>query len=147
MPRYPGKPGRGSIFVNCLVLLGALGAMAAGLTYSMPAYRQYAIRMTRADAQQELLELSQRLQRCFRHTSNYGVLDKVPNQCVTLPQATPQGTYVITGDIKRSTFLLVATPQMQQAEDIECGAFTVNQTGQPGITGTGKREECWSGRN
>ncbi len=118
--------------------------LVAAVPVSRSIYRQYVIEVTRADARRELLGLAQRLQRCFSHTGNYALLDSVKNACITLPQVTPDGMYLITGDVAASTFRLTATPQEAQADDTLCGAFTLNQAGGQEVTGTGKEEECWA---
>lgn len=132
--------------IKWMLVLALMAAAAATLaTICIPAYRQYVIRVTRMDAKRELLVLAQRLGRCLARTNNR-TPDSVLNTCVTLPQATPGGAYLITGDIAANTFLLTATPQARQVEDTECGAFTLNQLGTQGISGTGTKEGCWSGR-
>jgi type IV pilus assembly protein PilE len=125
-----------------MVVIGILAAIA------IPSYRQYVIRSTRTDAKRELLGLASRLERCFTRTFDYTRLDDVPNPCVTLPQTLPEGTYVITAApaMTANTFTLVATPQGGQADDADCGAFTIDQLGRQGITGTGTAVGCWGGR-
>jgi type IV pilus assembly protein PilE len=126
------------------VWLVVLIVLATAVLVSRPLYRQYVIEVTRADATRELAGLAQRLQRCFARTGNYALLDSVQNTCVTLPQATPGGMYLITGDVAENTFRLTATPQQAQAKDMQCGAFTLNQAGGQEVTGTAKQEECWA---
>lgn len=121
-----------------------LALLVSAALVSRPLYRQYVIEVTRADAKRELQALAHRLQRCFSRTGSYALLDSVKNSCVTLPQATPGGMYVISGDVAESTFRLTATPQQAQADDMQCGAFTLNQAGGQEVTGTAKHEECWA---
>ncbi|MEO6080405.1 MAG: type IV pilin protein [Steroidobacteraceae bacterium] len=144
MTRTPGNPRKRVLTI--IKWMVAMVLVTSVVVISIPAHRQYAMRFTRMDAQRDLMELAQRLERCFSRTNNYALADNAQNICVNLPQATPQGAYLISGDIEARTFLLTATPQALQAEDTECGAFTLNQSGKQGITGTGTEESCWSRR-
>jgi type IV pilus assembly protein PilE len=144
MTRYPGSMRqRGVTLMELMVVMVVVGILAA---IAIPSYRQYVIRATRTDAKTELLGLASRLERCFTRTFNYTRMDDVPNACVTVPYTMTEGTYTITGNIAAATFTLTATPQAGQADDALCGAFTINQLGQQGITGTGTAVGCWGGR-
>lgn len=142
MSGQPEKPVNRTLrFAVWLVVCAALVSI---VLVSRPLYRQYAMEVTRADARRELRALAERLQRCFSRTGSYALLDSVKTACVTLPQATPGGMYLITGDVAADTFRLTATPQDAQSLDTGCGAFTLDQAGGQGVTGTAKQEECWA---
>lgn len=132
----------GITLMELMVVLAIVGILSA---IAIPAYRQHVVRVTRTDAKRDLMNIAQRLERCFTRSNDYED-DGSGADCVTLPQANPEGTYQVSGELTTRTFTLTATPLGGQASDAQCGAFTLNQLGQQGITGTGTAEGCWSGR-
>ena len=141
MGAYPRRSSQRGVTLMELVVVVVVVAILAAV--AIPAFRQHALRMKRTDAKRELLMLADQLERCRKHTSNYTRLDDVPHACIALPYTNPEGTYRITGAISSSTFQLTATPQGGQVSDAACGAFTLDQLGQHGITGNGAAAECW----
>ena len=131
---------------SLIELMVVVAIVAILVRIAIPAYRQYAMRVKRVDATRELMSVAGRLERCYTRTNNYTRLDDVPNVCVTLPYTNAEGTYVISGTITANAFSLTATPQAGQANDTKCAAFTINQLGQQGITGSGTAQGCWGGR-
>lgn len=130
---------RGMSLIELMIAVAIVGILAA---VAVPAYRNYVIRVTRTDAKRDLLAVTQRLERCFTRFNAYNNAG-----CdVALPVTTAEGTYTITGNVTATTYTLTATPQGAQANDAECSAFTVNQAGTQGITGSGNALACWTGR-
>jgi type IV pilus assembly protein PilE len=120
--------------------------IAVLIAIGIPGYQHHVLRAKRVDASRELLMLAQRLQECHDRTESFARMDDVPNACVVLPYTILEGTYRITGAVAADGFLLSAEPQGPQAADSHCGAFTIDHTGTPGITGTGTSSACWQGR-
>lgn len=131
------------MLTTVVVLLASAVALTVLGRLSISSYRSYAVGISRMDAQRELQELARRLTRCLAR-GEAPIPDLAPQSCVTFPQTTPEDTYLITGSIEGSDFLLTATPLAAQAEDTECGALTLDQAGSKGITGVGTREACWA---
>lgn len=135
---------RGSTLSTVVVLLATSAVLAVAAHFSVSSYRQYAMRITRLDAQRELQAVAGRLERCLGYGGEVAVDENPLEDCVTFPLTTPEDTYLITGNIEGRVFTLTATPLATQAQDIECGALTLNHLGLQGITGTGARESCWA---
>jgi type IV pilus assembly protein PilE len=134
--------------VTLIELAIAVAVIAILIAIGNSSYRNHVLRVKSADAPRELLMLAVRLQGCHKRTGSYARRDDVPNACVTLPYATPEGDYQISGDIGADTFRLRATPIGGQAADERCAAFTLDHLGQQGVTGTASAEPqgCWGGR-
>ncbi|MEO8309485.1 MAG: type IV pilin protein [Pseudomonadota bacterium] len=130
-----------------LTELAVIGAVIAVLVaIGIPSYRHHVLRVKSVDAIRELRTLALRLEGCRSRTGSYTRLDDVPNACVRLPYAIPEGTYRISGDIVADAFLLTATPIGSQVADTHCSAFTLDHLHQQGITGTGTAPGCWGDR-
>lgn len=130
------KAQQGVTLVELLVVILIVGILAG---IGIPSYRQYTIRVRRADAKIELTSAAQRLERCFTRFNAYN------NAGCTLavPYLTPDGTYNITGNINAATFTLTATPQGPQASDADCANFMLNQTGTQTVSGAKTAIQCW----
>lgn len=127
-----------------LVVLGVIVAVA------IPAHRAYVIRINRSDARRDLLALAEQLHRCFERAGDYRI-DSTgsPNPCVKLPSTNAEGTYTVAfapGEPTAGGFRLVATPLADQGADSRCGALTLDERGNRGITGSsGEPQGCWQG--
>lgn len=132
--------------VTLIELLIVVAIVAILMAVGIPGYRQHMIRVKRTDAKRELLQVAGRLERCFTRTNDYTVADNAGTDCVTLPYTNAEGTYQISGNITAAAFALTATPQGGQANDGACNAFTLNQLGTQGVTGSGTAAGCWGGR-
>ena len=128
---------RGVTLIELMIVVVILAIIAA---IAIPSYRQQVLRSNRSDAKVALMQTVQNLERCFTSNSTY-------TGCVALPAASPEGIYTVSGEddeeITGTTYLLTATPQGGQADDTACGNFTIDQTNDRGITGTGTEDECW----
>lgn len=110
---------------------------------AIPAYRHHVLQVKSVDATRELQALVLRLEACRRRTGSYAHMDDQKNACLVLPYSIRERTYRISGEISADAFLLTATPQGSQADDVRCGAFTVDHNGQQGVTGRSSPRECW----
>jgi type IV pilus assembly protein PilE len=130
------KAQQGVTLVELLVVIMIVGILAG---IAIPSYRQYTIRVRRADAKIALTNAAQLLERCFTRFNAYN------NAGCTLavPYLTPDGTYNITGNITAANFALTATPQGPQATDTDCANFSLNQTGAQTVSGTKTAIQCW----
>jgi type IV pilus assembly protein PilE len=128
--------------------VGAAVMVAILIAIGIPTYRHHVLRVKRSDAPRELLTLAHQLQRCHKRTGSYARREDGPGACATLPYAIPESDYRVSGDIGTDTFVLKATPTGTQASDEHCGEFTLDQTGQQGVTGTSAADprECWGDR-
>ncbi len=137
---------RGVTLIELLIVIVIVAILSA---IAVPSYRKHVIRVTRTDAKRELLARASQLERCFTRTNDYTRVDDAGTACAALPYTNPEGTYTISvSNYAAGTFTLTATPQGQQAKDTECKAFTIDQLGNQGVTGTSSAtpQGCWAGR-
>lgn len=137
---------RGVTLVEMIVGLVVLGILVA---IAIPAHRAYVVRVNRSDARRDLLALAEQLHRCFERAGDYRVDSPgSPKSCLKLPATNAEGTYTVsfaTGAPGANEFRLVATPTAQ-ATDSSCGALTLDERGNRGITGgSGAATDCWQG--
>ena len=126
-----------------LMITVAIIAILTAIAY--PSYTESVRRSNRTEAKTELVDVSQRLQRCY---TSFGRFDNPPvipaggNPCAVFNQLTTgsseiisrgSGFYSITFAVPptRAAFTLVATSRvgLQQAADDECDRFTIDQAG------------------
>lgn len=136
---------RGITLIELVTVVLVVGILAA---IAVPAYSTYVVRVNRTDAKSALMLMANNLERCFSRGYNYTIQETgSAAACVALPWTNPEDTYTVTGDITANTFLLTATPINSQTRDTKCGAFTLNQTGTQGVTGSLSPRKCWDGRD
>jgi type IV pilus assembly protein PilE len=116
-----------------LVVVGILAAVA------YPSYRESVLAGRRVDGQGALLQVAQRLERCFTQYNAYDDED-----CpVSLPVTSPEGFYEIDAeDLEAEAFTLTATPQGTQADDAHCATLSLTNTGERDASGTDSAR-CW----
>ena len=121
-----------------VTIVGILGAIA------LPSYRRYVVRANRADAKILLQQTAQGLERCYTNSSPYAYNSAQCTATVTLPITNSAGTYTVSvSDLDVNTYTLTAKPQGAQADDTQCGDFTLTQAGVQGISGTSTVPLCW----
>lgn len=125
-----------------MVIVAILGAIA------IPSYRNYVIRVSRTDAKAALTSAASFMERCFTRGNTYVGCPTTPVMAgagAPYPQTVPSGKYVVTIAVPAANqYVASATPQGPQAQDTQCGTFTLNQSGQQGVTSaTRTATECW----
>jgi type IV pilus assembly protein PilE len=121
-----------------IVIIGILSAIA------IPAYRNYIVRANRADAKAALLATAGALERCFTRFNSYAEDDGCD---VDLDDVvSTEGKYSISAtDRTAVAFALLATPLDGQAQDEECGSFTLTNANTRGVVdATQTWQECWN---
>lgn len=121
-----------------LMIVVAVIAVLAGI--AIPAYTGQVTRGRRAEGKAILLEVSNRMERCFTRFNAYNAA-----ACSTAASATSEGGwYRVAGNVTATTFTLTATPQgVQATRDTQCGALTLTHTGVRGKGGTASVADCW----
>lgn len=127
----------GFTLIEVMIVVVIVAILAA---IAIPSYSAYVIETRRSDAKAALLEVSQRLERCYSQFNSFNHAD-----CsVSLPQASPEGYYAVTGKLTAGTYALTAKPASgsPQADDADCTSLTINHLNQRGATGA-NTADCW----
>lgn len=130
------RPVRGVTLIELMVVVAIVGVLAA---IAYPSYRQHVDRTKRADGVSTLLNVAQRLERCFTQFNAYNNV----GCSVSLPMTSPEGFYAISfaEGPSSTTYRLQAVPQGSHAKD-RCGTLTLTHAGQRGHGGA-PGDRCW----
>ena len=129
----------GVTLIELLVVIVVIGILSA---IAIPAYRNYVIRANRSDAKAALLATAGALERCFTRFNSYAEDDGC---AVVFPVPSTENKYSISAPIQTAVaFQLTATPIDGQAEDEECGSFTLDNANVRGVDGDLTWEQCWN---
>lgn len=123
-----------------LMIVVAVIAILAAIAY--PAYQNQVRKARMGQAQADLLELAQFMERCFISNNSYiGCalpFDRSPRNGIPYYQIgfNPATT--------RTAFRLRAVPQTAGGQDRQkCGTLTLNEQGTKGFAATGSQADCW----
>lgn len=129
---------KGVTLIELMIVVAIIGILTA---IAYPSYQQYVLRTHRADAQADLLELAQWLERRYSTTNRYAAADGNIGAQIPFNQTPRAGAarYNLTGVVggNGQTFTLTATPAAVQAVDA-CGVMTIDQRGV-----TTPAANCW----
>lgn len=138
---------RGFTLIEVMIVVGILAIVAV---LAIPAYTNYIVRTNRAEAQVELLNAASALERCFSRFSAYNNANcAAATQLAGAGFTSENGIYIVrfaaTPARTATTYTLEAVPQGAQAtRDSECATFTLNHTGQRGVSNAATPvDRCW----
>ena len=119
-----------------LLIVVAIIAILASIGY--PAYQDQIVKTNRTDAQANLFELSQNLERRFTENGNYTGATTANLTFNTSPQdgATKYNLSLAGGAATATTYTLVATPTTLQ-NDTQCGVLQLTHIGAKCATDSG----------
>jgi type IV pilus assembly protein PilE len=125
-------------------LMAVLAIMAIISSIAYGSYQNSIRKTKRAEAKTALLELSQRLERCYTANGAYDGASCASihdgTNLVAAVATTEKGNYGIAiSNLAASTFTLTATANFT---DPDCATFTVTHTGAKTATGTNSTK-CW----
>lgn len=135
----------GFTLIELMVVVAIIGILAA---IAYPSYQQYVKRAQRSQARSILLLNAQFLERNFTETNRYD--QDSAGAALNLPfQNSPQegtASYQVTTVSTAAAFALSATPIAGGLMDgDECGALTLNNVGQKGVSGGSlDAASCWN---
>ena len=123
----------GFTLIELTIVVAIIGILTA---VSMGFYGGYTVDANRTDGRSALISISSSLEKCKALNSSY--------LGCTIPGTSNEGLYTITNSRTASTFTLTATPvsTKAQANDADCTAMTITNTGVQGGTGANS-QECW----
>ncbi|HEU5137750.1 MAG TPA: type IV pilin protein [Steroidobacteraceae bacterium] len=135
----------GITLMELMVVMAIVGILAG---IAIPSYRAYIERANRTDAKAALLSMAGALERCFTRFNSYAEDDGCE---VEFPAASTEGYYQITAPtLSAVAFTLRATPQDGQANDTQCGSFTLDNANSKGVIlegdtpgSTAIARKCW----
>jgi type IV pilus assembly protein PilE len=130
-----------------LMIVVAIAGILAAIAY--PSYQENIASSRRADAQANLFELAQFMERTYTVNSSYPVVTSDAESQAALPftESPKDGGnkyYDLTLRSTASTYTLTANPKGGMAGDA-CGGFTITNTGARDVTAsaTRDRDQCW----
>lgn len=150
----------GYSLIELLLVVTIVAALAA---IALPSYRDNVLRSNRSVAQAGLMELVNRQTHFHLNNKTYtadlnnlgypagrvfGLNGKsvivLDDQLSPVDSSDTSRIYLIQIDsAATNTLTASAIPQQFQANDIECGTFSIDQTGAQTISGTGTIADCW----
>lgn len=131
MRRTPNRD-RGFTLIELMIVVVVIGILAA---IAYPSYQNYVLRSHRADAQAEMMNLAQAMERCYTINNTYNPT----GGCVTLPPAGRYAFAFVPNPPAANSYEIRATPQGSQANDA-CGMLTLNHRG----IKTPTANRCWN---
>ncbi|HEX9877850.1 MAG TPA: type IV pilin protein [Gammaproteobacteria bacterium] len=130
---------RGFTLIELMIAIVIISILAV---VAYPAYQDQVRRARRGDGKATLLDVAQRLERCY---TRFGRYDDA-NCNVALPLSSAEGFYTVSavGAITSAAFTLAATPQNVQVGDTRCGVLRLTSTGQQGSQDQDDdANDCW----
>lgn len=119
-------------------LMIAVVVVAVISVIAIPNYSEYVRRGARAEAMASLLQGAAQMQQQFTLNNSYA-------GTAPIFKSTTKYSVLLAASATTNAFTLVATPL---SADNKCGAFTVDQSGLRGLSGshTASVADCWSGK-
>lgn len=138
----------GMTLIELMIVVAIVGILAA---IAYPSYRQQVLKSGRTEAHRTLMDVAQRLEKCY---TQFGVYNTTTvGNCATLVGTlagagirSEESRYIVmTTAITGTTYTLTATPQGGQRDDTKCMNFTLGQDNVRGVSGTDKDTpaNCW----
>lgn len=134
---------RGFTLIEVMIVVAIIGILAA---VAYPSYQDSIRRSARADAQADMMELAQVIERFFTANNRYDQTRAGALYVLPFAQSPRSGgakyNFVYASAAPGQAYTLTATPAGSQVGDT-CGTLTINQLGVtlPALGGDGR--PCW----
>ncbi|MHB8482957.1 MAG: type IV pilin protein [Nitrospiria bacterium] len=138
------KQNDGFTVLEIMVVVIILGILA---NFAIYFYQNNEYKTRRVEATSALTSAAQKLERFHTVNNTYvgAMFGSGDGSIYPDVFTTPNGYYTLSFRAQgASNYTLQATPREGQTND-PCGALTLNDQGQRGITGSGNINRCWSG--
>lgn len=127
-----------------LMITVAIIAILSAIAY--PSYKSYIVRSNRAAAVSYVMNLVSKQEQYYLDARRYA--DQLSQLGAATVPAEVANNYIITITVANlsaspPTYSFTATPNGSQLSDTQCGALSVNQTGNKTVTGSGPVTKCW----
>ena len=116
----------------------ALAIVTILVTTILPSYKEYLLQGRRSDATTALVTFAQRVEREFLENGSYSGATTALYR-----ESSDGGHYTLSITVTDNSYQLQATPIGVQLQDLVCNSFTLNESGERGITGPSTVAECW----
>lgn len=134
---------KGFTLIELMIVVAIIGIIAA---VAYPAYQDSIAKSRRTDAQANLLELAQFMERHYTANGRYTDGDATTAPSLPFAESPKDGANkyydLDLSTITATAFTLTATPKGAMAGDA-CGNLTLTHTGVKGRSGTLALEQCW----
>jgi type IV pilus assembly protein PilE len=128
----------GFTLIELMIAVAVVGILAA---IAYPSYQNQVRKGRMSQAQADLLEVAQFMERCFASNNTY-------QNCASPINASPRtgtayyGIRLVTP--ARTQFTVTATPNSNGGQDEQvCGTLTINQQGVRTFSGSATAAQCW----
>lgn len=135
------RSGRSAAGFSLIELMIALAIVAILAAVALPAYQSQMQKTRRADAVQALEYAAARQEQHFFQNNVYS------NDIAEIGgNRSPEGFYTLSINTAADgqSYTLTATRTGAQADDRTCGNYSITQTGNRSVTGSGGMGLCWS---
>jgi type IV pilus assembly protein PilE len=141
---------RGVTLMELMVVVVVVAILAS---VALPSYRRYLLRSQRSEAKIALLQLQTAEEKFYLQNNQYSAnITAAPPAGLGLPDISETGKYQLgvalaadaNGNANQAyTATATPTPDGGQADDTLCNAFTLDERGTRGVSGTETVEHCW----